>query len=448
MNKHVFTKRNILICAASGISIRNILSNQNIKFLEKLSKIFKIILVTEPKYIRNDSRLNFLSFKDINEFKINKFDKFFLNILSILFYSHFKTKSHYYMLKEPIFSSKYTILKLFFYNNLPNLKLFSPFINKLYLNFNKVFYKNIISLLREVNPSFIISLNVLNPTESKLLSLAKPGIKTVGIIKSFDNITSNGFMPFIPEKLLVWNDFMKYYAKKAYGLKDNKIFSVGASQYDFLYGSNLDLKKIKNSRNILYCTNASAIYPGDRENVEFLLQKAEKYNFNILLRFHQCDSENRWRGLKKHDRLFLSNYKNFVIGNSEIRVSQKEHLDSLNNDILSSSVVISSYSTIVYDSLARNRPVINLGFDPPETKRNFEVTRFENFEHIQQILENNFVLNAKSQKQLLENIINILDNYSEFINKNKDSKKYFLEKYLSANLKNRYLKNVVRALKE
>lgn len=444
----MFLKRNIIICASSGISIRNILSNQNIKFLKKLSKLFKITLLTEPKYIKNNSKLNFLSFRDINKYRVNKVDKFLLNILSILFYSHFKTKSHYYLLKEPINNSKYNLFKLYLYKNLPNLKLFSPILKKFYRYFNKLFYKKIISLLKEINPSFIISLNALDPIESKFLSLAKHEIRTVGIIKSFDNITTNGFMPFIPDKLLVWNDFMKYYAKKAYGLKDNKIFSVGAPQYDFLYDSKIQLKKIKNSRTILYCTNSNAIYPGDRENVEFLLQKAELFNFNILLRFHQCDSENRWKGLKKNDRLFISNYKNFILGNSEIRVSKREHLDSLNSDILSSSIVISSYSTIVYDSLARNRPVINLGFDPPETKRNFEVTRFENFEHIKQILESKFVLNVKSQKLLLENIIYILDNYSKFINENNASKNDFLEKYLRENLKNRYLRNVLRALKQ
>ena len=444
----MFLKRNIIICASSGISIRNILSNQNIKFLKKLSILFNIILLTEPKYIKNESKLNFLSFRDINEFRVNKGDKFFLNILSILFYSHFKTKSHYYLLKEPIKSSKYVCLKFYLYKNLPNLKLFSPILKKLYLYFNKLFYKKIISLLKEINPSFIISLNALDPTESKILSLAKPEIKTIGTIKSFDNITTNGFMPFIPEKLLVWNDFMKYYAKKAYGLKDNQVFSVGAPQYDFLYDSKIALKKIKNSRTILYCTNSNEIYPGDRENVEFLLQKAEIFNFNILLRFHQCDSENRWQDLKKNNRLFISNYKNFNLENSEIRVCNQEHLDSLNSDILSSSIVISSYSTIVYDSLARGRPVINLGFDPPELKKTFEVTRFENFEHIQQILESKFVINVKSQKLLLENIIYILDNYSEFINKNKLSKNDFLEKYLRENLRGRYLKNVLRVLKK
>ena len=111
----MFLKRNIIICASSGISIRNILNNQNIKFLKKLSKLFKIILLTEPKYIENNSKLNFLSFRDINEYRVNKVDKVYLNILSILFYSHFKTKSHYYLLKEPINSSKYNILKLYLY---------------------------------------------------------------------------------------------------------------------------------------------------------------------------------------------------------------------------------------------------------------------------------------------------------------------------------------------
>ena len=138
----MFLKRNIIICASSGISIRNILSNHNIKFLKKLSKLFKIILLTEPKYIKNESKLNFLSFIDINEFRVNKGDKFFLNFLSILFYSHFKTKSHYYLLKEPINASKYNCLRFYLYKNLPNLKILSPILKKSYLYF-QIYFANV-----------------------------------------------------------------------------------------------------------------------------------------------------------------------------------------------------------------------------------------------------------------------------------------------------------------
>ena len=277
-------------------------------------------------------------------------------------------------------------------------------------------HNNIKKLINNLNPLEIISLNPLSQKEGLFIAFGNRYSSTAGVIKSFDNITSNGFMPFIPQKLFVWNSLMKEDASKAYDIRKKNIFCVGSSQYDFLSENNFNLKKTKRvikNRKILYCSNSVEIYP-DQSNISFLLKYAKKFNYKVRLRFHQCDIISRWLELPNSEYLEISNYEIFDSLSPDKRVSSKEHLNKLYEDIDESLITISSYSTLIYDSIARATPVINLGFDPKDIIKKYSIERFEEFEHLKPIIGNDFVMNVKSQQEMIKKVSNTLENYEIF----------------------------------
>ena len=437
-------KNHIVFLAFSGISIRNLFTyNENL--IKKISSQYKISIITKNEY--KDLLPSEIYFININKFKLNFLDKIFYQLSSFSFYKNFHTKSHEILLEKPFFKGKFNFLKIFIMKIFPKSKYISSLIRNIHNYMIKILHKKNINTLKKIRPSYLIALNPLSKREGIVLEMCKKICSTSGIIKSFDNITTNGFMPSIPNKLFVWNKFMKKSAYEAYEVNPKNIFCVGSSQYDFLINKN---KKNRNNnlnnnkRNILYCTNSNELYPGDRSNIDFLLDFAETFNFYITLRFHQSDNEERWLNLKKHPRLIISNYDSFKFKSSEVRISLKQHLENLNTDIKNSLFTISSYSTLIYDSLSRNKPAINLGFDPPGKQHKYPVKRLENFEHIIPMLKCKFVINTYNQNDLLKKIIFLLENYTEFVNKHINDKEVFISQHLASNKKDKTLKKILK----
>ena len=61
---------------------------------------------------------------------------------------------------------------------------------------------------------------------------AKKRVPIFGIIKSFDNITSKGFMPVMPNYVSVWNKQMQEELIKIHSIKNKLIHISGAPQFD------------------------------------------------------------------------------------------------------------------------------------------------------------------------------------------------------------------------
>ena len=440
-------KKRIVIVAVNGISIRNLFSENN-ELFNLIKKNYDIFVISSKKY--KSSIPEHLNFLDIELFKLNIFDYFLNKFKSLVFYKNYYTNSHQILLRKPFFKPRYTKLIYLISKIIPKSRRLYDVIDKIQNIFIHLTHFNEKKTIKKINPHYLISLNPLSPKEGLVINLSNKLSKTAGVIKSFDNITTNGYMPTIPQKLFVWNEFMKYSAIKAYKKNKKDVFCVGSSQFDFLKdrkkSNNNNNNKINKSRIILYCTNSIELYPGDRSNIEYLLKFAEKYDFYLRLRFHQCDKRKRWFDLTKSHRLKLSNYESFNLSNSEERISSKNHLSTLDKDIKDSLFIISSYSTLIYDSLTRNKPCINLGFDPYGTQHKYPVSRLEEFEHIIPLLKCKYVINTNSQSDLLEKILYLLENYKNFIKIHRNNKNHFIERHLGENKKQKTLENIIDKL--
>ncbi len=424
-------KQSICFVIASGLSFRNIMLQSSLNNLLKLQNKYNIVFITDKKHIKTyKNRINFLQIKKIPNSSILFLSKS-LNFLSRALFdklNHTSTKK--ILFKTPFHGNLYTK----FFSNYNFLVPKSTFLYKSLRRINDYlvlcFTHNIKKQLLKLNPIHVISSDPISKIEYPYLLIGNKICNSSAIIKSFDNITSNGYIPYIPKNIFVWNKQMYKEAKVAYSIYKPNIFSIGSPQYDHI---KFPFEKINSdSKQILFCSTKATIYKDDIKNLFFLQKFAEKNNFTILIRVHQGDDFKRFLQFKKFDNVEIYPY-DLQINDINERCSNIMHQESLVEQIRNSFVVISTCSTIMFDTLALKVPTINIGFDVTEVEEKWSVKRQFNFNHLKPLIKLKCVDNVTSQEELQEKILKRFKyGLSE---KEEQSRLKFLRDFLGPNLK-------------
>ena len=439
LNNFDSNKKTICLVISAGISIRNVLIESSIKGLKDLSKNYNIVFITEKKFL--------LSYKfkfNVKEIikKNSLFDQFLHFYSRILFDKLFPTSTKRILRDYPlgIFNLRtFLFNKSFFF--IPKSQFLYKSIRKIHNKITKITNRKIRDQLSNLNLKQLICFNPLSQFEYPYLIIGKEFCETSGIFKSFDNISSDGYVPCLPKNLFVWNQIMLNDAYKTYKKSQLNIFSVGSPQYDNL--KFIPSEKLSDCNQILYCSNSPSIYPDDPKNIIFLKQFAKEHKFKILLRIHQTDDISRWAEIEDDNVIeFYPNKQLHSDANSN--VANSIHIKSLQRQILNSFVVISSYSTIIYDSLTLGIPIINLGFDFDKKPFHKSVLRYEEFEHLQHLINHECVDNVRTKFELQERIMH--RKRKGFSKKEELIRQDFLKNFCSENIKNTWINNIINKL--
>ena len=109
----------------------------------------------------------------------------------------------------------------------------------------------------------------------------------------------------------------------------------------------------------------------------------DNYKINLVLGLHQCDSIDRWHDLITHSQITLSRSFLTMLIITNLIIYWPIRLISIPYTWCDNSdVVISSFSTIIFDCLSRFKPCVNLGFDPIDSPCTFAPSPSGNFEHL------------------------------------------------------------------
>ena len=439
LNNFDSRKKTICLVISAGISIRNVLVESSVKGLKDLSKNYNIVFITEKKFLLS-YKLK-LKVKEIIK-KNSLFDKFLHFYSRILFDKLFPTSTKSILRDYPLggFNLRtYLFNKSFFL--VPKSQLLYKILRKIHNKITKLTNRKIRNQLSNLNLKQLICFNPLSQFEYPYLIIGKEFCETSGVFKSFDNISSDGYVPCLPKNLFVWNKLMLNDAYKTYKNSQLNIFSVGSPQYDNLklYTS----RKLSDYNQILYCSNSPSIYPDDPKNIIFLKEFAKKHKFKILLRIHQTDDISRWAKLEDDNIIELYPNKQLHI-DANSNVANSIHNKSLQKQILNSFVVISSYSTIIFDSLTLGIPVINLGFDFDKKPFNKSVLRYEKFEHLKHLINLECVDNVRSKFELRERIIH--RKRKGFSKQEESIRQNFLKNSCTENIRNTWINNIIYKL--
>lgn len=271
-------------------------------------------------------------------------------------------------------------------------------------------------LFKKYSPSSVFITDIQNEIDLALLNEAKKNnIYTLGMVRSWDNLTSKGLIRVIPNRLIVWNEIIENEAVTLHDIDKNIISIIGIPHYDAYKTYDYSDKKAFfdkigadiNKKIIL------VIPIGDRylrennvdKDIVDILDKTLPQNYQILVRLPPGDyvreledNPNQFKRIKVlYDRA-KSTHENIKI--TEIHKDDDIHLAHTLNW---SDIVISGPSTVVIDAVFMNRPTILFGFDGYKNKGYFDsIRRYYDYDNFIPIIESKGARLATSESEMNE----------------------------------------------
>lgn len=309
----------------------------------------------------------------------------------------------------------YLCFRIFWY--LGHLRIWRSFLRFLFLAKHNNFAKE---LLYSLKPDLVFVASI-NPSDYKLaLQSCKIGIKTIQMIKSWDNLSSKTFLSVLPDFLVVHNKIMLEEAVKYDDMPRSKIFVSGIPQFDYLITHRKKLQKEREAfydslgidsqkKVILFSASGDRISP-DEEDYLLMLEKAIEQgvlpsNVHIHVRLHP----------KYHTTLTRLNSSRHITLDRPFTYLNKlafrdwifEEKDMIHwyNSLYHAAVVINVASTMAIDAAVFDRPIISIGFDGYANRPYPEsVLRYYARTHYVPVIETKAIDLVKNEQEFLEMI--------------------------------------------
>jgi len=238
-------------------------------------------------------------------------------------------------------------------------------------------------LIKKINPRLVVSTYPVNFLEAKFLYAAKKaGIGTLIHLLSWDNITSKGIFPVIPDHFIAWGPIMYEELKEYYQIEESQVQMVGVPHFDHHHKIMenpktdellLDLGLDPALPFIVFAMSAPRFVPLEIEIVEWLAKEVNAGNFGKDMQFIVRPHPQNVQG-SLSDQSWINRLKNLTskkvavdfpkLANSKVRWSMKrEDMDRLSSLLVGCSICMSSGSTVSIDALVVGKPIILTCFD-------------------------------------------------------------------------------------
>ena len=285
-------------------------------------------------------------------------------------------------------------------------------------------HKDAVRLFNTHNPDIILSLSITNFNFDVLLlkEAKKRGIFTIGMTRSWDNLSSHGLLRVIPDTLIVQNVFLKDMAIEHQAVNEKKtpIHVVGLPHYDclkeldkiiqpretFLKSMSLDPSK----KIVMYGAMGGFLFLHEDEMPDVLEDIVEKKlkedNVQVLYRAHpkfMIESEK----LKTMKHVVMDTGGKFFDDTEGSRIS-KENI-RLINSIYHSDVLVTGASTMAIDAAILDKPIICVGFNGKTLEQDVDrwesIRRFYDlYTHFEVLMETGGVRYVDTPDELTQQI--------------------------------------------
>ncbi|MFO0718736.1 MAG: CDP-glycerol glycerophosphotransferase family protein [Candidatus Paceibacterota bacterium] len=323
------------------------------------------------------------------------------------------------------------------------------------------FYKNIIrrliltwesdarliELYDKYKPTVLFATSLTNYDFDVLIAreAKRRGIKIIGMVRSWDNLSSHGLLRVVPDIFILQDEFLKDMAieYQAINTKNTPIHIVGLPHYDMLK----DVTSLLPSREdffksvgldpekklIFYGAMGEFlfIHEGELPEVfEHLVQEKKiKYPAQFLYRAHpkfRIDPE-KIKSLKS----VVFDTEGKYINTEKTDTSENENIH-LAASIYYSDVVVTGASTIAIDAAVLDKPIVCIGFDGKTPLKDVDywesVERFYDlYTHFEELMDANGVKLAKKQNDLAKYI----NEYIESPQLEAEGRKKIIERFVA-----------------
>jgi len=254
-------------------------------------------------------------------------------------------------------------------------------------------------------PDLLFAADVYTLNDVKMMRCAKRrGVPVVGMVRSWDNVTSKTLLSHIPDYMVVNSERVRDEIIRLGDMPQNRVFVTGIPHYDryvsskckprksFLEEQNID----PNKKVVLFAT------PGDKylENnpiAPLALEELKNTNATIFVRLPVVGKEELGDYVPPKNAVFDNPgmYPNFT----EAHMTKEADLH-LANCLNASDVVITWASTMIVDAAVFNKPIILVDFDASPRAYHKSICQYYDYDHHKFALESGGARLVKSPEEL------------------------------------------------
>ena len=277
-------------------------------------------------------------------------------------------------------------------------------------------------LFRQIRPSMVFNGSHVHSRVATQAVQAAQWLKipTATFIFSWDNLTSQGRIMLPYDYFLVWNDQLKDQLLQMYRqIRPEQVFVTGTPQFDFHFRPEFYQSREKFCNEVgadpkrpivFYTTGMANHMPGEPELVEqiadVLCEVSCKEAPQLLVRVYPKDLTGRFEPLKKKRPDIL--FQKTVWDEAWLTPRFKDSF-GLTNALRHCAVGINIASTISLELCMFDRPVINVGYNPPGVPLgDHRFIEFYDFDHYRPLVDGGAIDLARNPLQMREMIQNCL----------------------------------------
>lgn len=279
-----------------------------------------------------------------------------------------------------------------------------------------------VQLLQAIGPSLVFNgSHVHSRVAFPVLYAARAlGIPTAAFIFSWDNLTSQGRIMPPYDYYLVWNEAIRDQLLRIYpSIAPERVFVTGTPQFDFHFRPEFYWTREQFCARvgadpdrpiILYTTGMANHMPGEPRIVEgiadMLREMTQLGPPQLLVRVYPKDQTGRFEELKRRrpDILFPK-----VPWEPAWFTPKPEDCYLLTNTLRHAAVGVNVASTISLELCMFDKPVINVGYNPPDVDiRPIDYRRYYEFDHYRPVVESGAVKVAWSEEEMQDLLLHSL----------------------------------------
>ena len=274
-----------------------------------------------------------------------------------------------------------------------------------------------LDLYKEIKPSLVFNGSHIHSRNSIQAVQAAQwlGIPTATFVFSWDNLTSQGRITLPYDYFLVWNESIKQQLLQMYSwVRPENVFVTGTPQFDFHFREEFYLSREEYCKKIgadtqrpivFYATGMANHMPGEPEIVEAIADMlADSAVFpqrpQFVVRVYAKDMTGRFDELKQRrpDILFPH-----VPWSPSWLTPKSEDSVMLVNALRHCAFGINVASTLSLELCMFDKPVINVGYNPPNVKEEIlSYSDYYEFDHYKPVVDSGAVRVAGSPGEMKE----------------------------------------------
>jgi len=281
---------------------------------------------------------------------------------------------------------------------------------------------------RRYRPDLVFSTNFLRHTDWKIVQTArKVGVPVISMVANWDHLTKGVLPP--SDFVIAWSEFNRKELVTYYGYRPDQIAIVGIPHQDYFVKVNpeearrkirRELKLEEGKKLILYTTARSVYY--EPEIVEILCEACRKgeirFPVHIHVRVHPEDNYARYRHIEEKygdfvtfegggktlvPRAYSAKHQTEMDTRGRMWLPDREDMIHYAELLYACDVAVNIASSVTLDSVALDKPTVNIAFDGYRERPFMEsARRFFYTTHYKSVARSGGVRIARSPAELVE----------------------------------------------